>query len=108
MTAQPQLFAPHSKLQLAFEEFDSENPAVWSLFVRFMDEARSAGHQRLSADAILHRVRWDMDVITRGGHGHRINNNFSAFYSCKYARLFPSRAGLFEMRKRREAQGVAS
>lgn len=97
-----------SRLEREFMEFDLANPEVWSLFCHFAQEALDAGHARLSADAILHRIRWETSVVTRGGRGYRINDHHSCSYARKYERCFPMRAGVFEMRKRRGVKEVAA
>ena len=78
----------------AFVAFHRANPEVYRLFTRFAAEAMAAGHKRMSADAIMHRVRWETDVVTRGaggmnGKGLKINNNHIAYY----ARLYASESG---------------
>ena len=85
-------------LAAKFAEFHSSNPRVYELFKRFTFEALSHHHQHLSADMILHRVRWETGVMTRDPEGWKINNNWSAFYSRMFMAEFPHHAGFFRTR----------
>ncbi len=49
-------------ITLAFERFDRAHPDVWALFVRFAEELRASGRHHYSADALLHRIRWELDT----------------------------------------------
>lgn len=87
-----------------FEAFHTENPKVFELFCRFADEARRTGRTRYSADAILHRLRWHLEIEVRDtGEEFALNNDFTS----RYARLLieedPSFDGFFELRKLRES-----
>lgn len=87
------------KIQRDFVIFDHAHPEVFRAFVRFVLEAIKAGHRRHSADAILHRVRWE--VALNGSHfpeKFKINNNFASRYARKFAKTFPRHAGFFQMR----------
>lgn len=93
---------------IEFEKFDSDNPEVWSLFQRFAFEAFVAGHRRFSADAILHRIRWQtsVEMVAAGGAARlrfKINDHFSAFYARKFARCHPAQSDFFELRSRARA-----
>lgn len=87
----------------AFEAFHRDNPQVYVAFKRFVLEARLAGVSRLSADMLLHRVRWDSMIATAGSGGFKINNNFSSRYVRKFCEDFPHLAYLFEVRQLRSA-----
>ena len=52
-------------------------PGVATLFERLSMQVHHAGHERYSADAILHRIRWHMQ-IERGDREFCINNNWSS------------------------------
>jgi hypothetical protein len=90
------------RLEAEFDKFHSENPQVYELFKRFTFEAIKKGHSCYSADAILHRVRWETSIMTTDQE-FKINNNHVAFY----ARLFmddnPEYAGFFETRHRKNS-----
>lgn len=82
-----------------FNEFHTAHPEVWTLFVRFSHEVMAAGHQHYSADAVLHRVRWEADIgFCQDADGFRINNNYSAFYARLFHREYPQHDGFFRTR----------
>lgn len=86
----------------AFRAWLSENPHVWSLFVRFSLQAIAAGHQHYSADAICHRIRWHVDVDTVDKTGFKLNNNHVAYLARRFEQKYPQHAGFFRMRKQKE------
>lgn len=45
-----------------FVQFHNSNPEVYDMFRRFAVEIRNAGYRRYSADAIMHRIRWECDL----------------------------------------------
>ncbi|MCC6574486.1 MAG: hypothetical protein IT462_11920 [Planctomycetes bacterium] len=89
-----------------FAEFDLANPDVWALFCQFADEAWNAGHRRYSADAVLHRVRWETTVTER--KALHLNNDWTAHYARKFLAAFPERAGFFETRALRASVADAA
>lgn len=68
-----------------WKEFHKANPAVWELFNHFTEEVIAAGHKRYSADAIMHRVRWETSVRTTSapiaGRILKINDHHVAYYA---------------------------
>jgi hypothetical protein len=86
------------RLELQFRAFHRANPRVYELFVRFTQRAIQRGHRNLSADMILHRVRWETAIETHGADEFKINNNFSAFYARMFMRDYPRHDGFFRTR----------
>jgi len=86
-----------------FEAWLSDNPLMWTLFVRFAREAMNAGHTRYSADAVCHRIRWHVDIEVRSVDTFKVNNNHVAFLARRFERMFPEHAGFFQLRRRRSA-----
>lgn len=101
----PDLFGwrPTPEQERKFAEYDAENAHVWAAFERFTFEAIDAGLKHYSADAVLHRVRWETAVAERGGE-FKANNNFTSFYSRKWAKTHPEFADFFR-RRRSKADG---
>jgi hypothetical protein len=83
-----------SALQAAFDRFDEANPQVWDAFVKYTFELIRAGRDAYSADAVLHRIRWDSAIQTNGTT-FKISNNHSAYYARKFQREFPHYAAFF-------------
>lgn len=84
-----------------FAEFDQRHPEVWLLFKDFTFEMIGTGRKHYSADAIMHRVRWETDIAVRPGDEkdqYKINNNHIAFYARKFNKAYPQHEGFFRMR----------
>lgn len=62
-----------------FSERYPENvpPEVCQLFEKLALQVRAAGFTRYSADAILHRLRWEAQ-IERGNREFTVNNDWAA------------------------------
>ena len=91
-------------IQDRFEIFHAANPHIYVLFRRFVREARIAGFNKYSARAIIHRIRWHLDVeITPTDdaetHPFKINDHFSSRYARLMVALNPSFEGFFELRE---------
>lgn len=83
-----------------FRAFDREHPEVFRLFRQYAEHIRANGHDRYSADAILHRIRWHYH-IERGERDFTINNDFSSRYARLLMEVDPSFVGFFEVRELR-------
>lgn len=95
------LFEPNSPLERAFEDYHRANPQVYELFKQFTFEVIRSGRRHFSADAVLHRIRWEAAVKTTDSEGFKINNNYAAFYARKFMKDFPQYEGFFRTRRRR-------
>lgn len=91
---------PMDTIQANFEEFHNANPGVFELFHRFAMQVKNSGRTRYSADAILHRIRWHMDIDTNAADDFKINNNWSSRYARKLMKEHPTVfGGFFEVRE---------
>jgi hypothetical protein len=86
------------RTQVDSEEFDSANPAVWKLFVKFTFDAIHAGSSSFSVDSVTERIRWFTTIETRAGE-FKLNNNLRPYYARKWQKEFPKYADLFETRR---------
>jgi len=87
-------------IQKQFDSFHAHNPQIYQAFARFTFHVIARGFKRFSADAIMHRVRWETNVEYRG-YRYKINNNFVALYARLFMKDFPQYSGFFEIRQRR-------
>ncbi len=72
-------------IQEKFNEFDEAHPRVYALFCELVDQLQAAGNRHYSADAILHRIRWECTVNPDCEFdGFKINNNFASRYARKW------------------------
>lgn len=81
-----------------FNQYHNDNPDVYRMIVFFANQARLAGHSRYSMRAIMHRIRWHMNVETRDPDGFKINNNYSQDYSMKVMEEHPEFKEFFKLR----------
>lgn len=83
-----------------FAEFDADNPEVYEMFCRFAAEAHKAGHLKLSAGFIMHRIRWETNVVMHGKYagGFKINDHWTPYYARKFLTEFPHYGRYFELR----------
>jgi hypothetical protein len=82
-----------------FAQFDQDNPEIWALFVRFTFEKIGQGFTHYGARDMLHRIRWETEVVENGSaSGFKINNIWSPWYARKFHRAYPQHAGFFRNR----------
>lgn len=80
-----------------FEVFHKANRDIWGLFKSYADQARACGRKCYSANAIFERIRWFLDIETKGGD-FKLNNNFRAYYARMYHVATPQADGFFRNR----------
>jgi len=92
------LFDLKSKLQQDFENFDRENPEVWSEFRRIAFSLIDKGRKNYGAKAIFEIIRYHRTIYTND-IDFKLNNNLTAYYARKFVNLYPEYKGFFETRK---------
>jgi hypothetical protein len=80
-------------------KFHAKHPEVWDLFVRFSMEMINRGYQTYSAQSVIERIRWEKDIGGNGSTSFKINNNYSAFYSRRFMKMYPQYEGFFRTRQ---------
>ena len=89
-------------LEDKFTVFNQENPKVYELFkdfaLRAIKTALARNQKYLSADMIMHRIRWETLVETTDDT-YRINNNWVANYSRMFQKEFAEYSHFFKNRK---------
>lgn len=95
--------APGRSIQDRFEHWLEANPHVFELFKQFARQARAAGRRRYSADAILHRIRWHVNVEMApvDGEEWKCNDHYSSRLARKLIEQDASFANFFELRELR-------
>lgn len=88
-----------TRLEEEFQKFHQANPAVYRFFRRFSFQLIERGHEHYSADAIMHRIRWEVDIGTFGDADFKCNNNHVAYYARLFARDNPEYKDFFRFRK---------
>lgn len=74
-------------------------PEVCRLFEKLADDLLSRGFAKYSADAILHRLRWEFQV-DRGERSFRLDNDWAARLARWYLARNPRAGKFFELRER--------
>lgn len=95
---QPRRETRADQILSAFLAFHAENPDVWTLFERFALGAIEAGRDHYSAKAVVERIRWHVEIETRGDE-MKINNNFTAHFARMFHLAHPNHDGFFRNRK---------
>jgi len=88
-------FQERPSIDERFARFHAANPHVFTLFLRFANEARSRG-RKTSAKAIIERLRWELVVET--DEDFRINDHYTSRYSRLAIETDPTFADFFETR----------
>lgn len=81
-----------------FLKFHQQNPQVWVLFEKFTLECINRGFKRYSADAVIHRVRWETDIVTVGGI-FKINDHHVTYYARMFHANHLEHEGFFKIRE---------
>jgi hypothetical protein len=97
---QPRFTTRMDEIDKAFAGFHADNVQVWKMFLRFTHQVIQRGFDHYSADAIVHRIRWHVNVDTRSEAEFKINNNFVACYARMFHDTYPEHAGFFRTRER--------
>ena len=88
--------------------FHEKNPDVWKLFVHFTKQMIDKGYEHYSVNAIFERIRWEKDVGGDGVNSFKLNNNYTAFYSRRFMRMYPRYDGFFRTREQISEQRDAT
>ena len=86
-------------------EFHSKFPEVWDLFCKFTFDRIKLGFERYSADAVMHRVRWETAAGRQadGSAPYKINDHHVTFYGRRFMVVYPEHDGFFQLRAQRTA-----
>ena len=86
----------NKSIEESFNEFHQDNPHIYAYYIRFAIEWLETGANKISSKQIIGRIRWFLDVETKGkeAEAFKINDAFTAHYS----RLFTSQYPQFESR----------
>jgi hypothetical protein len=89
------------------EKFDEENPIVWKIYCKVAFEGINAGMTHLGSRNIweVMRFRYRLQTTEKMRNPDdptkplKLNNNYCAYYSRKFERVFPRHKGIFSMRE---------
>lgn len=96
-------------IQQAFNEFNSNNPLVYTHFKRLAFEAIRAGKKKISAKMICNVIRWEVFLetvdlnlfVNKEGEARRfkLNDAFISRFSRLFANDYPEHASKIEFRE---------
>ena len=81
----------------AFVAYAKKNPRLWGLFKRYTLQVIRTGKKAYSCRAIMHRLRWHMEITTRGDD-FKIGNNSTPYYARMFHAMYPEHP-IFRVRK---------
>lgn len=93
---QPDLFSPRPRLDTLMP--DGIPIEVCVLFERLALQVSRNGYERYSSDAILHRIRWELQ-IEKGDREFKANNNWTAPLARWFLANHPDMPKFFETRQ---------
>jgi hypothetical protein len=73
-------FRFESHQEARFAQYHADHPEIYQALRKFALEARRAGRDRLSINALFERVRWET-LISAHGETFKLNNNWRAHYA---------------------------
>jgi hypothetical protein len=80
-----------------FLRFHYDNPTIFDLYEKYTFQVKQAGLDHYSASAITQRIRWHLNVETKGDD-FKINNNHSSCYARLLIIKHPSLETFFQLR----------
>ena len=93
------LHGDRAELLRRFEEYDTNNPHVWRAFERLALWAYNNGIRKIGGWYIIGYIRWRIVTRTKSKDGFKINNDYVACYTRKWARAYPDKKDLFTYRE---------
>lgn len=81
-----------------FTKYAENNPLIIEWFNQFTLEAIKNGSTKISAELIVNRIRWELQVVTREDDKYKINNNAKPFLARLFQYMFPEYKHIFNTR----------
>jgi len=89
--------------RLAFYEFHAHNPHIYELILTKCNQAKNAGHDTYSIEAIINVIRWNFDInVNKGKSDFKFSNDHKSFYAAFLIDRNPHLKGFFNMNKNPE------
>jgi len=92
--------ATGKSIEQTFQEYDRDNPEIYTHFVFFALQWIKSGAKKISSKQIIGRIRWEIEVVTRGDAAKtfKINDIVTSRYSRKFIEDYPEHEDKFEFR----------
>jgi hypothetical protein len=85
-------------IDVRFARWAAKNPDIIELLLKFAIEAKQAGSNRFGIAAIVQRVRWEINLTSRGDEPFKISNDFTSRLARLLMQMDPILEGFFELR----------
>lgn len=90
-------------LEDRYNEWVVENMHIYDLFCKFTKEAIAAGVKRTSHWLIVNRIRWEVEIATKGlcdeDKEFKISNDYVAFLARDFIKDNPEHDGIFKLKQ---------
>jgi len=90
--------APMNRWEAKWADFHNDNPQIAKLMTQFAKQLLHKGFKNYSMYSLFNRVRWHVEVETRGDDTFKLNNNFAPYYARHLMDTEPSLRGFFKTR----------
>jgi len=94
----------HEERKKKWWRWHKKNPHVWNLFQKFTFEAIRSGRKNYSHWAIIQRIRWETDIVTKG-NPFKISNDWIAYYARYFIHTYPQHKGFFKIKPLKHERG---
>lgn len=90
-------------LQEKYDDWIIENMHVYELFEKFALQAIAAGKKKISHWLIVNRLRWEVEIETKGltedERQYKISNDYIAFLARDFIKDHPEHAEIFNLKQ---------
>ena len=93
------------KNKVRWWKWHKNSPEVWKLFQKFTFEAVRTGRKHYSHWAIIQRIRWETDIITKGS-SFKISNDFICYYARYFIHSYPQHKDFFVIKPLKHERGI--
>lgn len=94
-------------LEDRYNKWIVENIHVYELFSKFAMQAIASGKKRISHWLIVNRLRWEVEIETKGtsyqDKDFKISNDYIAFLARDFMKDHPEHAGVFKIKQMKRA-----
>lgn len=90
-------------LEQRYNEWVIENIHVYNLFCKFTLQAIESGKKKISHWLIVNRLRWEMEIETKGlceeDKEYKISNDYIAFLARDFIKDYPEHESIFNLKQ---------
>jgi len=81
-----------------FKKYMKLNPESWDLFQHYTLEAIDNNFTKLSATAIISRIRWESQMIKDQTNKYKIQDHARPYFAKLFIFMYPEHSGLFSFK----------